>query len=162
MTQRDKFLNTAKKILDNHGIYLWGAQGEKVLSLSFADISKMETTPENAKKVWSRIVMIDQLGWLNNKTKAFDCSGYVCYCLVKSGREKAGFDLTADGIAKHYPKTDKLVEGCLLHRPGHIGIYIGNGYLLEAKGRAYGITLSPYNYKEWDLTFVNPWVNPEV
>lgn len=157
LTQRDKFLNTAKKILDNHGIYLWGGQGEKVLSLTFEDIRKKETSADNARKVWSRICIEDKLGWLTNKTKAFDCSGYVCYCLVKSGREDKGFDINADGLAKRYPKTEKLTEGCLLHRSNHIGIYIGDGFLLEAKGRNYGITLSPYNYKEWDLTFANPW-----
>ena len=29
------------------------------------------------------------------------------------------------------------------HRIGHVAISLGNGYILEARGRAYGVTIGP-------------------
>ena len=160
MTIRDKAVNTACKICQNHAAYIWGAQGQKlkgVNALTEADIYKMETSPDNAKTVINFINMLAAHGWLTGKSKAFDCSGLICYILTKIGRESEGFDMTADSLAKRYPSRLAPVRGCLVHRPGHIGIYIGDNYLIEAKGRKYGVVVSPFNAKEWDEIYPDPF-----
>lgn len=157
MTTRDKAVNTAVKLVNNHCIYLWSAQGQKVKNLSTGDIYRMETNETNAKAVLERIQMQDAIGWNTSKTKAFDCSGAMCYILAKIGREPAGFDATADQLAKRYPSRLEPVRGCLVHRPGHIGMYIGDGYLMEAKGRKYGVVISPFIAKEWDSVYPDPF-----
>lgn len=160
MTTRDKFVSKAVNLVNNHCVYLWGAQGEKVKDLTADDYKKvyqMETSKENAEAVIKRIELQQAINWNSNKTKAFDCSGAVCYLLALVGREPAGFDMTADSLAKRYPCRVAPVRGCLLHRSGHIGIYIGDGYLVEAKGRKYGVTVSPYFSKEWDGQFPDPF-----
>ena len=126
--------------------------------MTYQDIAKMETSTANTNRVYNRILIEEALGWLTKKTKAFDCSGLVCYCLVKSGREPSGFRVRADDLFKRYPKSKVLTEGCLLHRAGHIAIYIGGNFLIEAKGRDDGVTLSHFNYKEWDYDYPNPWL----
>jgi cell wall-associated NlpC family hydrolase len=119
-------------------------------------IERMETNPANAEKVIRFINMLAAHGWLTSKSKAFDCSGLICYLLVKLGIEKPGFDMIADQLAERYPKRAVLREGCLLHRRGHIALYIGDGYLIEAKGRVWGVVVSPYTAGEWDSTFPDP------
>lgn len=157
MTIREKVINTACKIVENHCGYIWGAQGEKLAKLTPEDIGRMETSPANAEKVIRYINMLAAHGWLTSKSKAFDCSGLICYILVKCGIEKPGFDMTADGLANRYPRRAVIRPGVLLHRPGHIAIYIGNNYLVEAKGRVWGVCVSPYVPKEWESTFPDPF-----
>ena len=44
------------------------------------------------------------------------------------------------------------VPGVLVFLPGHVGVYIGNGYVVEARGHAYGVVktkLSGRGWKKW-------------
>ena len=157
MTTREKAINIACKIVENHCAYIWGAQGMKIKGLDPKVIDQMETSPTNAKKVKQFIAMLEAHGWLTSKSKAFDCSGLICHILVKIGIENPGFDIIADELAKRYPRRAVIRPGVLLHRPGHIAIYIGNNYLIEAKGRVWGVCVSPYVAKEWESTFPDPF-----
>lgn len=154
-----KFLKLISWAAKHHCIYLWGAQGEKVKNLPNDKIYKMETSRDNAERVIYLIALFNAFGWISSKTRAFDCSGLICYCLVKCGLEAKtpGFDLKADDLAKRYPRTDKLKPGVLLHRKGHIGVYVGYNHLIEAKGRDYGVVVSPYKAEEWESTFPDPF-----
>lgn len=157
MTSIEKVLQTAAKIVDNNAVYIWSAQGEKVYKLSPEQIRQMESSETNAKAVLNRIQMLESVGLLNKKNRAFDCSGLICWLMVKAGIEKIGFDMKADDLFKHYPKTPNLKAGCLLHRSGHIALYIGHGYLIEAKGRKYGCCISVFDASEWDKVFAWPY-----
>lgn len=157
MDKIEKFLDTLLSAVNYHGIYLWGGQGEKVLSLTEQDILDRETSKENAERVMRYIKFLDSCGWLTKKTRAFDCSGLVCYALVKAKIESKGFDDTADGLFNRYPHTVTLHEGSLLHRKGHIGVYMGYKHLIESKGRDYGVCVSPYYADDWDKEFANPY-----
>ena len=156
MTVKEKFLDLLKRYVNSHSIYLWGAQGEQVKKLNYETVRKMETSAANAQRVIRRIELLKEMKWISGKTRAFDCSGLLCYCLYHSGREPE-IDITADSLFARYPHTTQLTEGCLLHRSGHIAAYIGLNYLIEAKGRDYGVVISPYYPKEWDSEFANPF-----
>ena len=158
LTTRDKFIELAGKIVSNHGVYIWGAQGQRVNKLTPSDIRSMETSIDNATAVLDLINAYDRLGYVDNKCKAFDCSGLVCYLLTKIGREPAGFDMTADGLAQRYKSRSQAVPGCLLHRKGHIAIYIGDNHLIEAKGRKWGVVVSPFVPNEWDKSYPDPFM----
>lgn len=44
------------------------------------------------------------------------------------------------------------IPGVLLFMPGHVGVYIGNGKVIEARGHAYGVVetnLVGRGWKEW-------------
>ena len=158
MSQKSKYISLLVKAVNNHAIYLWGAQGQKVnKDLTEDIIRKMETSEENANRVIRHIQMLEAYGWLTSKTKAYDCSGLVCYCLIACGREAQGFDATADQLFHKYPKVAILREGCLIHRKGHIATYIGYGYLIEDKGRDYGVVVSPFKADEWDKEYAYPF-----
>lgn len=155
---REKFLRYLRLAVRHHCVYIWGAQGQKVAPLTEDDIRKMETSEKNVNRVIQFIMMLDWLGWLTKKTLAFDCSGLICYYLSKVGRENKGFDMRADDLYNHYPKSEILEPGMLVHRSGHIGVYIGYNHVIEARGRDWGVVPSPFNKEDWDKLYANPWV----
>ena len=85
-----------------------------------------------------------------------DCSGGVVGLLRHAGVVKPKFDLAADGFAasSSYRHIDisKLSPGDLLHKSGHIGIYVGGGYAVEWMGGAYGCQLTKLtNRRGWNF-----------
>ena len=85
-----------------------------------------------------------------------DCSGGVVGLLRHAGVVKPTFDLSADGFAANssYKHIDKSViqPGDLPHKSGHIGIYVGGGYVVEWMGGAYGCQLTQINARRgWNF-----------
>lgn len=81
--------------------------------------------------------------------------GYDCAGLIDDFLDK---DMTADGyFAAATQKDDTIstmpnIAGVLVHKPGHIGIYIGGGYVVEARGIDYGVVktkLADRGWKKW-------------
>lgn len=75
-----------------------------------------------------------------------DCSGGVVGLLRHARVVSGGFDLSADGFAasaqtKRVGK-DELRCADLLHKSGHVGLYVGAGYAVEWMGGAYGCQLT--------------------
>lgn len=156
---KSRFIKLLMKMVKYHSIYLWGAQGELVNQLSTETIINMETSEKNALRVIDFIALLNAFGMVKKETRAFDCSGLICWCLVLVGKETQGFDTTADGLFAKYKHTTKLRRGVLVHRKGHIGCYIGYNHVIEAKGRDYGVVISPYNASDWDKEFADPWAS---
>ena len=91
---------------------------------------------------------------IKNPKPCFDCAG-----LVKSKwvypKYNAADDLGATGIygkcsIKGLLELDKLIPGMLVFKGNdktktHVGIYAGNGKIIEAKGHAYGVIESDIN-----------------
>jgi len=93
-----------------------------------------------------------------------DCSGGVVGLLRHAGVVKPKFDLAADGFAasssyKHIER-EQLSPGDLLHKNGHLGIYVGGGYAVEWMGGAYGCQLTKVDARRgWDFVR-NRYVKP--
>ena len=134
-------------------IYVWGAQGQRGGQITEDWIRKMETSATNANRAISL--------WKKNKGKydpnmigAFDCSGLIGACLNANGN--AGFDDTADGYRNRCVSIDKgaLQAGDLVFeysngKSGHVGVYIGGGKVIEARGRDYGVVETDLNARNW-------------
>ena len=66
-------------------------------------------------------------------------------------------DVSADGMLakckeKGHISTIPELPGVLVFSPQHVGVYIGNGYVIEARGHAYGVVktkLSSRGWKSW-------------
>jgi cell wall-associated NlpC family hydrolase len=75
-----------------------------------------------------------------------DCSGGVVGLLRHAGVVKPTFDLAADGFAASKSmqriEESELLPADLLHKTGHIGMYVGGGYAAEWMGGAYGCQLT--------------------
>lgn len=127
----------------NKGIYVWGAQGQLLTSISPEWIRSKETSTANANKA---IEMYNKRKGISG-ARAFDCSGLICWCLTECKAKEQGFDKTAEGLRQLCSKLSKPTEDgdlCFKISDGkahHVGMYVG-GKIVEAKGRAYGVVSS--------------------
>lgn len=84
------------------------------------------------------------------KRRVFDCVGLIKGAIWsdadfnKNPKYKASQDVSANGMyaackTKGNIKDIPEVAGVLVFKDGHVGVYIGGGYVIEAKGHAYGV-----------------------
>lgn len=96
-----------------------------------------------------------------------DCVGLIKgYHWWKNGKviyDKSS-DVTAGGLYKLANikgpiQTIPEVPGVVVYKPGHIGIYEGNGNVIEAKGFAYGIIRSKIGDTPWTNWAADPFIS---
>lgn len=73
-------------------------------------------------------------------------------------------DVSADQIynvamEKGSISTMPEIPGLIVHATGHVGIYIGNGYVIEAKGTRYGVVKTALSAGNWTGWCKNPYIN---
>lgn len=92
-----------------------------------------------------------------------DCSGGVVGLLRNAELVKSGWDCSADGFFKQtgswsHVQPSEMIPGDLVHKSGHIGMYVGGGYTVSWEGGAYGCQLiqvgSNLDQKRRDFDFV--------
>lgn len=117
---------------------------------------KAETSAANAKRVIEHVASLVNHGFVTDDTKFFDCSGLVTYYLIKLGVLRS--DTTANGImakCKKIKKEDlKAGDFCFKvseNKAYHIGTYVGDGKVIESKGRDYGVVKLPITDSNWDV-----------
>lgn len=69
---------------------------------------------------------------------SFDCSGFVSWCLTGSPTR-----LGSDRYFGSKPIASNPQPGDVCWRPGHVGIYIGNGLMINASSPTRGIVIDP-------------------
>jgi uncharacterized protein YgiM (DUF1202 family) len=78
-----------------------------------------------------------------------DCSGGVVGIWRKCGLSKTDMDATADGLCGNSYSSaiakDDLMPGDFVGRSGHIGLYVGGGYVVEWVGGSYGCQLTKFS-----------------
>ena len=75
----------------------------------------------------------------------------------------AAQDVSADGmLAKCNEKgnisTIPEIPGVLVFSSQHVGVYIGNGYVIEARGHAYGVVKTKLSSRGWRSWGKCPWI----
>lgn len=163
----------------DRAIYVRGAQGENLLAMTDAHgwIRTMETTrrsdyaqhtAEYDRNAERAIALYEQRKSAGvSPLRAFDCSGLTMYYAEEY--ELVDKDHNASGIYRKLcaaipaPAT---VRGQLVFKSSdgkplniyHMATYVGNGQLIESRGRDYGVVMRAYNPDEW--THVGEW--PEL
>lgn len=78
-----------------------------------------------------------------------DCSGTVVGVWRKIKVVSSGFDANANRLYNNYcTQTKNPQPGDLAWRNGHIGIYVGGGYIAENIGGAFGLQLTKANKRQ--------------
>lgn len=89
------------------------------------------------------------------KLRAGDCSGVPKSFLMadESGKinYQAIFDYSAErlGINSKPINTMPDIPGLLVFFPGHVGVYIGDCQVLEARGADYGVVITKLSHRPW-------------
>lgn len=89
-----------------------------------------------------------------------DCIGLIKYYLMsdKFGDNPSYIVAYDHGADQHFQEAREKgpietlpeITGLLLHMPGHVGIYIGDGYAIEAAGTAVGVIKTHVRGRGWD------------
>ena len=137
--------------------YVWGAQGERVDNRPDLEkwVRRKETSRANAERA---------LAYIKKATKtplyAFDCSGLIIHWL-RDIRGLIDSDTNAQGLYRQCKQQGKLgawqmQAGDLVFRysfavgkMGHVGVYVGNGMVIEAQGRDAGVVMRHLSYGGW-------------
>ena len=156
------------------GIYAHGGYTVSPVTLA----SAQECLPKSARMPDDAVATViayarQQLGkpylWGGTGPDAFDCSG-----LVMMAYRAAGFDIprTSQQQWAWGPrvKASQVQPGDLVFfagvdgtptSPGHVGLVIGNGLMIEAYATGFPIRIAPYKYRD-PVGFTSPWAHAGV
>ena len=103
--------------------------------------------------------------------KVHDCVGLIKGYLwsdtpESSPKYRASQDASADGMLslckeKGSISTIPELPGVLVFSPQHVGVYIGGGYVIEARGHVYGVVKTRLSERGWKSWGKCPWIEYE-
>ena len=153
MATRKQFCDEMEEVYKGHGVYIGTGNGELTEKLTIGKIHDMEvnygyakaTTDKNIRRDLAYIGKCYENGYDMSKSRAGDCSGQVVGCLrrLKVIPETADYSCRTFIKAAKTVDINKLQAGDLVfnkaQEPSHMGVYVGNGYVIESKGRDDGV-----------------------
>lgn len=153
----------AKYAYDNHWGYVWGSHGQVLTEKTLTSLKNTFGSHVTDKEDYIR------QNWMGKRTA--DCvgliKGYGWYD-NESGTIKYGTnemrDVTADGMysaatEKGPINTIPEIPGLAVWHEGHIGIYIGNGYVIHAANTYAGVIKTPITSSGWTHWLKVPYIN---
>ena len=143
--------------------YVWGTFGQ-VLDNNLYN-AKLQQYPEEV----GRYADFIQSNWLGGRTA--DCVGFIKgYSWLDANTLQVGYavngmpDISADQM--YYYATEKgsidtipEIPGLAVWHEGHIGIYIGGGVVIEAKGTRHGVVQTQLANSSWTHWLKIPYIN---
>jgi len=168
MATRQQFIDGLITIQKNHGMYIGTGNGEYVESLSVGRIHKMEETyarrDDSGKPLWNSDTSRDfkfiakcyEQGYDMSQARAADCSGlevavlrdlgvikpsadYNCKMFQEACKEVPLKDLQPADLVFNKKMTWSKEKQKWISSAGHMATYIGDGYIIESRGRDYGV-----------------------
>lgn len=137
---------------NRHG-YVYGGQGEKyseALALEWVRRGRSIPPRRRAKETKKHYFTVSCSKWYGYTVE--DCSGMIINAMrtvIPKYR-----DNTANGLMNGCKKWGKIaaipeVPGLCVWKSGHIGIYIGGGWVIECRGTDYGTVCSRLESQKW-------------
>ena len=142
-------------------LYLFGANlYDTNLSINYADNAEIDKLAarnpgyfNNGRKEW----MKEQVR-RDSKLPAADCSGCIVGYMRKHKLVNSSFDTTANNLCSNSYSSSisksELKPGDWVGKSGHIGTYVGGGYVVEFYGGAFGCQLTNLD-KRQGYDFIN-------
>jgi hypothetical protein len=153
----------ARMALDAHWGYVWGTYG-LVLTRNYL-AALIETYPDEVGGYEDFI----RSNWLSGRTA--DCNGLIKsygWYDIATGEIAYGLggvpDLGANSLhstatVKGPMSTMPDTPGLGVWHDGHVGIYVGNGEVIEAMGTRYGVVKTTLPSARWTAWFAVPWID---
>ena len=164
--------NFAYKARDDGWKYVYGGKGQQMDSLLIDAIVSMNLG--DARSPYLRDGYIDETRQQAG-SRATDCSGLIMDFMWWAGDDTDPIralcpsigmfnanNMLEAAVEKGPIETMPEIPGLLVHSNGHVGIYIGGGEVIEARGVKYGVVktqLSERSFRYWSKS---PWVDYEV
>lgn len=113
-------------------------------------------------------------GWTCDGKKVADCCGLLKAALFCNGDYDADAkycseqDLSANGMFKKgSTKTGPIstlpeIPGICVWKDGHIGVYIGDGQVIEERGHNFGCVQTTLSSRPWTDWFMCKWIKYEA
>ena len=153
----------AQMAYDNKWGYVWGSHGDVLTSSELKRLKKVFGANVTDKEDYIKS------HWLGRRTS--DCvgliKGYGWYDetsgIIKYGTNEMK-DVTADGmfnaaVEKGPISTMPDIPGIAVWHQGHIGVYIGNGYVINAANTYDGVIKTPITSSGWTHWLKVPYIN---
>ena len=143
--------------------YVWGTFGQVLTRDTLA--AKAAQYPDNVG-AYEEYIRSHYLG-----RRTADCVGFIKgYCwydpetdsvnYATNGMPDIGADQMYRAAAEKGPiSTMPEIPGLAVWHQGHIGIYIGNGYAIEAMGTRYGVVKTRVAARSWTHWLKIPYIN---
>ena len=153
----------AKAAERNRWGYVWGTFGQ-VLDNNLYN-AKLQQYPEEV----GRYADFIQANWLGGRTT--DCVGFIKgYSWLDANTLQVGYavngmpDISADQMYDYATEKGSIdtipeIPGLAVWHEGHIGIYIGNGLVIEAKGTRHGVVQTQLANSSWTHWLKIPYIN---
>ena len=134
---------------DVRALYIFGANLYNTsLKINYADNSEID----KAAKTWPEYFTGGRKDWMKEQVKrdsklpAADCSGCIVGYMRKHKLVNSSFDTTANNLCSNSYSSSisksELKPGDWVGKSGHIGTYVGGGYVVEFYGGAFGCQLT--------------------
>ena len=148
---------------ENQWGYVWGTYGG-ILTQSLLDY-KVSQYPDGVGSYLSFIEanwlggrttdcvgLIKGYGWLNTSTLEI---GYATNGMPDIGANQMYSSATVKGSIATIPET----VGLAVWKDGHIGVYIGDGYVIEAMNTQYGVVKTKLSDRSWTAWLEIPYID---
>lgn len=135
------FISYLYKQLGN--IYCWGGNGEDAADYA---IDMMENSSANKRRAKAFLAKQKKAGVQN--IKMYDCSGLISRWLQDHGMAKSKcncnhlWTMSSEITKADLQPCDLLFRGSDSDK-NHVGVYVGNGMVIESKGRDDGVVIRP-------------------
>lgn len=133
--------------------YVWGTYGQVLTESLF--YSKLQQYPEGVgnyadfiqanwigRRTTDCVGLIKGYGWLNTETMTID---YASNGMPDLGANQMYYNASVSGTIDTMPD----IPGLAVWHDGHIGVYIGNGEVIEAMGTRYGVVKTQLEGRGW-------------
>lgn len=158
------FIDRLRLAVSASTVYMWGTFGQKVTS-------SIITAKRNQYPDWYTQIKVSKLNTLAGKATAFDCVGLIKGILwgwtptdsPKYSTNKVP-DISANSMIKVCTGVSSdfkaIIPGEAVWLPGHIGVYIGDGLIIEATPAwKNGVQITKLSQRQWRAHGKLPWVN---
>ena len=158
---------------DNHsgyGMFILPNPDSINLNKYYTEVKEMKTNIGLVEYVKSKLgcpYVWGKIGQFVDGKQCFDCAG-----LIKGYYFNMDHTPNSYNAAEDY-SADKLLQvatekgsidtlplntiGLLVHMKGHVGVYIGNSKVIEARGKAYGVVETNLKDRPWTSWSKCPW-----
>ena len=150
----------AQAAVDDNWRYWYGTCGYKCTMELYK--AKREQYPAHYGAARASVYLAD----IARGSTCCDCVGLIksyCWHGVERGRYSLHPDVSADGLyelAKQRGGIAALPEqpGVLVRYKGHVGVYLGDGWVAEARGFAYGVVRTRLKDRGWTHLYRDPFI----